>query len=77
MIELDVKKLTAPDFTASIRDGMPALVVLNEDAVPSIYWQPVQPRLKRQELAQELKHGAEVPGVTLSNPEPVLSVRTR
>ena len=77
MIELDLKKLTAPDFTASIRDGMPALVVLNEDAVPSIYWQPVQPRLKRQELAQELKHGAEVPGVTLSNPEPVLSVRTR
>jgi hypothetical protein len=77
MIELDVKKLTAPDFTASIRDGMPALVVLNEDAVPSIYWQPVQPRLKRQELAQELKHGAEVPGVTLSNPEPVLSARTR
>ncbi len=77
MVELDLKKLTAPDFTASIRDGMPALVVLNEDAVPSIYWQPVQPRLKRQELAQELKHGAEVPGVTLSNPEPVLSVRTR
>ena len=34
MVELDLKKLTAPDFTASIRPGMPALVVLNEDAVP-------------------------------------------
>src|SRR5476651_2837331 len=32
MIELDLKKLNAPDFTASIREGMPALVVLNEDA---------------------------------------------
>ena len=46
-------------------------------AVPSIYWQPVAPRLKRQELLSELKEGADIKGVTLSNPEPVLSVRTR
>ena len=52
-------------------------MVIAEDAVPSIYWQPSEPRLKRQELAYELKQGAEIPGVTLSNPEPVLSVRTR
>ena len=77
MVELDLKRITAPDFSASIRPGMPALVVLNEDAVPSIYWQPSEPRLKRQELANELKQGAEIEGVTLSNPEPVLSVRTR
>ena len=77
MVELDLKKLQAPDFTASIREGMPGLVVLNEDAVPSIYWQPVAPRLKRQELAQELKAGGEVPGVALTDPQPILSVRTR
>jgi len=77
MVELDLKKLNAPDFTATVREGMPSLIVLSEDAVPSIFWQPVQPRLKRQELAQELKHGADIPGVTLSNPEPVLSVRTK
>src|SRR5450759_1527853 len=77
MGELDLKKLAAPDFTASLRPGMPALVVLNEDAVPSIYWQPGEPRLNRQELAYELKQGAEIAGATLSNPEPVLSVRTR
>ena len=77
MVESDIKKIAAPDFTASIRPGMPALVVLNEEAVPSIYWEPRQPRLKRQELALDLKGGAEVAGVTLSNPEPVLSVRTR
>jgi hypothetical protein len=77
MVELDLKKLNAPDFTASIREGIPALMVLNEDAVPSIYWQPSEPRLKRQELAYELKQGAEIEGVALSDPEPVLSVRTR
>ena len=77
MIELDLKKLAAPDFTASIRPGMPALVVLNEDAVPNTYWEPGEPRLRRQILASDLKGGAEVAGATLSNPEPVLSVRVR
>ena len=77
MVELDLKKLTAPDFSASIRAGMPALVVLDEDAVPKTYWEPGEPRLRRQSLALDLKEGAEVAGATLSNPEPILSVRTR
>ena len=77
MIELDIKKITAPDFTVSIRPGMPSLLIIDEAAVPGIYWQPVAPRLKRQELLSELKQGSEITGVTLSNPEPVLSVRTR
>ena len=77
MVELDLKKLTAPDFSASIRPGMPALLVIDEAAVPSIYWEPREPRLDRQGLLAELKQGAEIAGVTLSNPEPVLSVRTK
>jgi Gp157 protein len=77
MLELDLKKITAPDFTVSIRPGLPALQVLDEAAVPSVFWQPVAPRLKRQELLTELKGGAEIEGVALSNPEPVLSVRVR
>jgi Siphovirus Gp157 len=77
MVELDLKKLTAPDFTASIRSGTPALMVIDEAAVPSIYWEPREPRLNRQGLVTDLKQGAEITGVTLSNPEPVLSVRTK
>jgi hypothetical protein len=77
MVEFDLKKLKAPDFTASVRPGTPALLVLDEAAVPSIYWEPREPRLNRQGLANDLKQGAEIAGVTLSNPEPVLSVRTR
>ena len=75
MVELELKTINAPDFTASLRDGTPAVVVLDEDAVPSIYWQPGEPKLKRQLLAFDLKQGEEIAGVTLSNPEPVLSVR--
>src|SRR5689334_15874122 len=77
MLELDLKKITAPDFTVSIRPGLPALQVLDETAVPSIFWQPVAPRLKRQELLTELKGGGQIEGVALSNPEPILSVRVR
>ena len=75
MVELDLKKIIAPDFTVSIRPGTPALLVLNEDAVPPTYWEPGAPKLRRQMLAADLKEGEEVPGATLSNPEPVLSVR--
>jgi hypothetical protein len=77
MVELDIKKITAPDFTISIRPGMPALLVLDEAVVPNIYWQPSAPRLDRQGLLSELKGGAEIDGVALSDPEPILSVRTR
>src|SRR5215475_3143161 len=68
MVELDIKKITAPDFTVSVRPGMPSLLVLDEGAVPSIYWQEVAPRLDRLGLLNELKEGNDIEGVTLSNP---------
>ena len=36
MVELDLKKLNAPDFTASIREGTPSLMVIDEAVVPKI-----------------------------------------
>lgn len=77
MVDLGLKKLTAPDFTASIQPGVPSLMVIDEDAVPKTYWEPGEPRLRRQVLAHDLKQGDEVAGVVLSDPQPFLSVRTR
>lgn len=77
MVELDLKKIAAPDFTVSIRPGLPALMVIDEAAVPKSYWEPGSPRLKRQDLARDLKSGEEVAGATLSKPEPILIVRTK
>lgn len=77
MVDVDLKKINAPDFTASVRPGLPALLILNEEEVPPTYWQPSEPHLNRQELARHLKQGVEVAGATLSEPDPVLSVRVR
>ncbi len=77
MVEVELKKIAAPDFTLSIRPGTSALVVVNEEAIPGDYWEPRDPRLNRVDLLTDLKRGVSVPGVQLSNPEPVLSVRVR
>jgi hypothetical protein len=77
MEEIDLKKIVAPDFTVSIRPGSPALVVLDESAIPGTFFEPREPRLNRQALLAELKSGSEVAGAELSNPAPVLSVRTK
>ena len=77
MSEVGFAKLEQPDFTASTRAGSPALIVVAEDKVPSTYWLPQPPKLDRQTILGELKRGVEIPGAQLSNPQPVLMVRTK
>jgi hypothetical protein len=77
MNEVGLAKLQQPDFTASTRAGPPSLVVTAEDAIPPSYWVPQPAKLDRKALLGALKRGSEIPGVQLSNPKPVLAVRTK
>jgi hypothetical protein len=77
MTEVGLSKLEQPDFTASARTGTPALVVLAEETIPDAYRLPQPPKLDRQAILGELKRGIEIPGAQMSNPKPVLSVRTK
>jgi hypothetical protein len=77
MSEVGLTKLEQPDFTASTRAGSPALIVVSEQTIPEAYWLPQPPKLNRQAILGELKRGAEIPGAQMSNPKPVLSVRTK
>jgi Gp157 protein len=77
MTEAGLSKLEQPDFTASARAGTPALVVIAQDRIPEAYWLPQPPKLDRQAVLAELKRGIEIPGAQISNPKPVLSVRTK
>jgi hypothetical protein len=77
MTEVGLTRLEQPDFTAFTRAGSPALVVIAEGAIPEAYWLPQPPRLDRQAILGELKRGLEIPGAQMTNPKPVLSVRTK
>jgi hypothetical protein len=77
MSEVGLTKLEQPDFTASARSGAPALVVISEDTIPEAYWLSRPPKLDRQAILGELKRGMDIPGTQMSNPKPVLSVRTK
>jgi len=77
MTEAGLSKLEQPDFTASARAGTPAVVVIAQDRIPEAYWLSQPPKLDRQAILGELKRGLDIPGAQMSNPKPVLSVRTR
>ena len=77
MSEAGLKKLEQPDFTASARAGLPALVVVEEDRIPDGYWVPQSPKIDRQSLLADLKRDVHIPGTELSNAKPILSVRTK
>jgi hypothetical protein len=77
MNKVGLSKLEQPDFTASARAGSPALIIVTEDRIPDTYWLPQPPKLDRQTILGELKRGGEIPGAQLSNPQPVLMVRTK
>ena len=76
MTEVELKKLEQPDFTASRRVGLPGLIIVSENAIPFSYWVPQPSKFDRQSLLTDLKRG-EIPGAQLSNPKPILTVRTK
>ena len=58
-------------------EGNRLIVVVDEAQIPGDYWEPREPRLNKQALLSDLKVQGEIAGVSLSQPEPTLSVRTR
>ena len=77
MTDADIPKLSQPDFTASLRQGSPALDVVAEDKIPPPYWKPQPAKLDRQGLLVALKGGAVIEGAALAAPQMQLSVRTK
>ena len=77
MERADIKKLTEPDFTASLRQVAPGLVVVDERVIPEPFWRPQPPKLDRKGLLAALNAGQAVPGATLGNGATTIAVRTR
>jgi hypothetical protein len=77
MERADIKKLSEPDFTASLRAVPPGLLVNDEQAIPEAFWKPQPPKLDRRGLIAALSSGQTVPGASLGNGGVTLMVRTR
>jgi Gp157 protein len=72
-----IKKLTEPDFTASLREVPPGVVVIEEAKIPDAFWKPQPPKLDRKAVLAALKAGEVVAGAVLGNGSTTLAVRTR
>ncbi len=77
MERADVRKLTEPDLTVSLRPSRAPLVLIDEAVIPEGYWKAQAPKLDRQGLLATLSRGKEVPGAILGNAPMTISVRTK
>ncbi len=77
MEQADIRKISEPDFTASLRRGLPPLLIVDEVRIPVEFWKPQPAKLDRQRLLAMLKAGEDVPGAVLGQAGCSLVVRTR
>jgi hypothetical protein len=77
MERADIKRITAPDFTASLRHVAPGLLVVAEEEIPPDFWKPQPPKLDRKGLLAALNGGQAIPGAGLDNGATTIAVRTR
>jgi hypothetical protein len=66
-----------PAGTLSLTKRPAKLVISTESDIPADYWKPADPVLDKKALTAALKDGAVVPGATLSNAAPSLTIRTK
>ena len=77
MEEAELKKLTEPDFTVSLRPARAPLTIIDEAAIPGDYWKPQPAKLDRMGLISALSNGRDIAGAVLGNPPMTISVRTK
>ncbi len=77
MEQADMIKLTAPDFTVSIRINPPSVVITSEGEIPQEFWLPQPPKLNKKGLLDAINSGWAVPGAVLSNSKISLAIRTK
>ncbi len=77
MEEAELKKLTEPDFTVSLRPSRAPLMIIDEKAIPGDFWKPQPAKLDRMGLISALGAGRDIAGAVLGNPPMTISVRTK
>jgi len=76
MERANLSKITAPDFTASLRSNPPKVVIIDETKIPEFYFDPQPAKLNKTRLMNGLKNES-MEGATLSNPQKSLTIRSK
>jgi len=77
MGKAELRKVTEPDFTLSLRDVPRGLSVSDEAEIPETYWLPQPAKLDRQAVLRDLRGDVVIPGAALNNGGKTISVRTQ
>lgn len=72
-----VKKIEAPEFTISLRNNPPKVVIIDETQIPADYWREKVSRSVDKTAVKEALANGIVPGAELSNGGVGLTVRTK
>jgi Siphovirus Gp157 len=76
MDEVHMKRLAMPDFTASVRDGTPSVIIFDPAMIPKQYTEErVTLHVSKSKIGEAIKNGEHVPGAELSNKGRTLMVR--
>lgn len=70
-----IKNLSTPTATLTLRETPPKPIYQDEAQIPAAYWKKPDPVLNKKAIADALKAGEDVPGVTLSNGGISVSIR--
>src|SRR6478609_292355 len=69
----NLRKVERPAATVSIANGRPKVVIIDESLIPPAYIR-TKTEVDKESIGKTLKAMGEVPGATLSNPEPQLRI---
>lgn len=73
----ELPKVERPGATLTLAARPPKLMLTDEADIPAQFWKPATPTLDKKALTEALKGGEAIPGATLSNAAPTLTVRVK
>jgi hypothetical protein len=73
----EFSRIEAHDVTVSVKTKAPALFVADPTVLPSEYFEPQPPKLKRCALLRDLKNGADIFGAEFVVGQQTLQISTR
>lgn len=77
LLTAEIKKLERPAATLSMANRPASVTVADEASIPAEFWIAGAPKLDRKALKAALTEGRPVPGASLTNAAPSLTVRVK